>query len=249
MTNRRCGMRWVSRLAWAWLWARSWCPASGSAVDDLQYSHHRHGGPEEGVLRIRLSAAAAEAGRRAVPDLHAARRLRCDVRRWKSGVNIAITHYVDDGGNFTYFQPNAKYKFYADDDKGLAASAGIIGYIADEQRTTSTTSARSTETSARRSRAGPDSRAAYGAPSRTATTIRVACFSATNSRSAAARSASWPTGSAARTSGATSRRASRSRCRTTALLNIGYSLGNDSSRRSQDIRNRALFVYYGITFP
>jgi len=29
-----------------------------------------------------------------------------------------------------------------------------------------------------------------------------------------------------------------------ALLNIGYSLGNDSG--TSDNRNRALFVYYGI---
>ena len=32
------------------------------------------------------------------------------------------------------------------------------------------------------------------------------------------------------------------------LLNIGYSIGNDSFTNN-DAKNRALFVYYGITFP
>ena len=32
------------------------------------------------------------------------------------------------------------------------------------------------------------------------------------------------------------------------LLNIGYSIGNDSFKNN-DLKNRALFVYYGITFP
>ena len=37
------------------------------------------------------------------------------------GLNIGFTHVSDDGGNTTYVQPNAKYKFWADDAKGLAA--------------------------------------------------------------------------------------------------------------------------------
>lgn len=47
----------------------------------------------------------------------------------EAGVNVAMTHVADDGGTTTYFQPNAKYKFFANDDKGLAATAGIIGYF------------------------------------------------------------------------------------------------------------------------
>jgi hypothetical protein len=49
----------------------------------------------------------------------------------EAGVNIAISHYGDGGGNYTLYQPNFKYKFYSNDDKGLAASAGLIGYFAD----------------------------------------------------------------------------------------------------------------------
>lgn len=32
------------------------------------------------------------------------------------------------------------------------------------------------------------------------------------------------------------------------LLNVGYSIGNDSWEDSNAVRNRYLFVYYGITF-
>lgn len=45
------------------------------------------------------------------------------------GVNVGYTKLADDGGSTTIVQPNAKFKFFADDDKGLAATAGIIGYL------------------------------------------------------------------------------------------------------------------------
>ena len=36
------------------------------------------------------------------------------------GANVAFTHVSDGGGTTTIVQPNAKYRFYADDDKGIA---------------------------------------------------------------------------------------------------------------------------------
>ncbi len=45
----------------------------------------------------------------------------------EAGVNVSNTHV--GGETFSLFQPNAKYKFYADDNKGLAAAAGLIWYI------------------------------------------------------------------------------------------------------------------------
>jgi hypothetical protein len=48
------------------------------------------------------------------------------------GANFGFFNVADGGGTSTYFQPNAKYKFFANDDKGLAASAGVIGYIVDD---------------------------------------------------------------------------------------------------------------------
>src|SRR5205814_5610252 len=45
------------------------------------------------------------------------------------GLNVGVTHISDGGGNLTYFQPDAKYKFWADDGEGLAASTGFIAYV------------------------------------------------------------------------------------------------------------------------
>jgi hypothetical protein len=44
------------------------------------------------------------------------------------GANFATYHYGEEA-NYVYFQPNAKYRFFANDDSGWAASAGIIGYL------------------------------------------------------------------------------------------------------------------------
>lgn len=44
------------------------------------------------------------------------------------GVNVFNYRSGDPSSTNSYFQPNAKYKFFANDDKGLAASAGIIWY-------------------------------------------------------------------------------------------------------------------------
>ncbi len=44
------------------------------------------------------------------------------------GANVAFA-MADGADTTTIFQPNLKYKFYANDDSGLAASAGVIGYM------------------------------------------------------------------------------------------------------------------------
>jgi hypothetical protein len=47
----------------------------------------------------------------------------------EAGVNVFNYRYGGDpSSTFSYFQPNIKYKFAASDDKGLAASAGLIWY-------------------------------------------------------------------------------------------------------------------------
>ena len=60
------------------------------------------------------------------------------VNNVEEGVNISNTH-VSDVATFSLFQPNIKYKFYADDDDGVAAAAGVIGYIPINNRDTSDT--------------------------------------------------------------------------------------------------------------
>lgn len=52
----------------------------------------------------------------------------------EAGLNFASTVYSDEGGTYNYVQPNVKYKFFADDDKGVAAAAGVIGYFAANKR-------------------------------------------------------------------------------------------------------------------
>ena len=46
------------------------------------------------------------------------------------GVNFPIFHISDTSpSNFAYFQPDLKWKFAKNDDKGLAASVGVVGNI------------------------------------------------------------------------------------------------------------------------
>ena len=152
-------------------------------------------------------------------------------------------------GSFTLFQPNAKYKFYANDDKGLAAAAGFIGYIAINNRDAATTSDRSTQTSARRSRAGRDSPAACGAPSRSTsgnTGGVLLGYEQPLGGSKVSFVADWFSGKnfwGYFTPGISVTLPHN------GLLNIGYSIGNDSFDDDPSNDNSALFVYYGITFP
>jgi len=53
------------------------------------------------------------------------------------GANFSNTHVSAEGGGGvtqSYIQPNAKFKFYANDDEGIAATAGVIGYFAANHR-------------------------------------------------------------------------------------------------------------------
>ncbi len=159
------------------------------------------------------------------------------------GLNIGVTHISDDGGNTTYVQPNAKYKFFADDDKGLAASAGFIFYAgnndADKFGLIYGNVSKKIASGARFTFGG------YGAPS-----------AESDDKGGVILGAEVPIG------GSVSFVADWFSGKNffgyftpgisvvlprSGLFNIGYSLGNDSG--DADYRNRALFVYYGVTFP
>src|SRR5512132_1632875 len=47
---------------------------------------------------------------------------------WEAGVNVSYTH-VPGGGEPLELQPNAKWQFYNNEGKGLAASAGCMWFI------------------------------------------------------------------------------------------------------------------------
>jgi hypothetical protein len=47
----------------------------------------------------------------------------------EAGVNFANTTYSEDGGTYSQIQPNLKVKFFNNDDAGVAAAAGVIAYV------------------------------------------------------------------------------------------------------------------------
>jgi hypothetical protein len=102
------------------------------------------------------------------------------------GVNFANTTYADDGGTFSQIQPNFKVKFYNNDDAGVAAAAGVIGYfgVNHDQDNFGMVYAEVSK-KVKSGNYGPRFHAASTSRCRTATTNRLARSSATSSRSAA----------------------------------------------------------------
>lgn len=167
------------------------------------------------------------------------------VNNVEAGVNISNTHV--SGTTFSLFQPNVKYKFYADDDKGLAAAAGIIGYIPINNRDSSDTFGQIYGEVSKKIKSGARftggvwSSISYGNDN----TGGVLLGYEQPLAGKVSFVADWFSGKnfwGYFTPGVSITLPHN------GLLNIGYSLGNDSfDDPSND--NRALFVYYGITFP
>lgn len=167
----------------------------------------------------------------------------------EAGVNVAVSHYGDGGGNFTLYQPNVKYKLYADDDKGLALSAGVIGYFADND--------------------GDNFGQIYGVFSKKITdgprfTLggygALSCDACGDQKGGVILGYEQPLG------GSVSFVADFLSGKNfwgyltpgisvvlphNGLLNIGYAIGYNelTGDGDPDYKNNALFVYYGITFP
>lgn len=165
----------------------------------------------------------------------------------EAGANFATTHYADDGGTYAYFQPNLKYKFYANDDKGLAASAGLIWYVPMNNRDSADTFGLFYGNFSKKVKSGN-----YG-PRITAGIYGTADYGDDEQvgailgyeqpiTSKLSFVADWFSGKNAFgyfTPGISLTLPH------SGLLNIGYSIGNDRDIDS----NNALFIYYGITFP
>ena len=164
------------------------------------------------------------------------------------GANIGFAHIAGgdsfDGTTDTIFQPNAKVKFWADDDRGLAASAGFIAYMPnhdlDKFGLIYGNVSKKISSGARFTFGG------YGAPSIEADDKGGVILGAEVPISGSKVSfvADWFSGKnffGYFTPGISVALPH------SALFNIGYSLGNDSG--TEDYRNRALFMYYGILFP
>jgi hypothetical protein len=172
----------------------------------------------------------------------------------EAGANVFNYYYGgDDSSTYSYFQPNIKYKFAANDTRGLAAAAGVIWYTPINHRD------------------GADSYGlVYGNFSKKVVTgsygpritfgpygIVAASDSYYGTKAGAivgyeqpvhARAsivADWFSGVSG--FGYFTPGISIVLPRN-GLLNIGYSIGNDSYADPGN-NNRYLFVYYGITFP
>ena len=167
------------------------------------------------------------------------------------GVNVAVSHYSDGGGNYTLFQPNAKYKFFADDDQGLAASAGVIGYFANKD---ADSFGQIYANISKKTKAGTRlTGGIYGALSCDycdGTSNKVGAILGVEQPLSGKVSfvADWLSGKnfwGYFTPGISVTLPH------SALLNIGYSIGNNAYNDDpgNDTHNKALFVYYGITFP
>jgi len=177
----------------------------------------------------------------------------------EAGVNFSSTVYgetcdgCDDGGTYNFFQPNAKYKIYNNDDSGVAVAAGIIGYIASADADNSfgmyygeiSKKFKGSAYGPRVHFGGYGSMSYEGGEEGTSETGGVIIGYEQPVTSTISVVADWFSGEnfwGYFTPGVSIvlPRAS--------LLNIGYSLGNDSyGDPSND--NRAFFIYYGITFP
>jgi hypothetical protein len=172
----------------------------------------------------------------------------------EAGINVF--NYYDGGDSsstFSYFQPNIKYKFAADDARGLAAAAGLIWYTpinhregADSYGLIYGNFSKKVMTSdyGPRITFGP-----YG------TVGAIDSYYGTKAgaivgyeqpiHSKASIVADWFSGVSG--FGYFTPGISIVLPRN-GLLNIGYSIGNDSYSDPGN-NNRFLFVYYGVTFP
>lgn len=254
MTNRRSGMRWVVRLALALaLGAVAVSPAAAQStifnIPTTDTVAPQHGYFEFDYLN---QAPAPEVGQF---QTFAPRGVAGVTPQMEVGVNLFTTHYSDGGGNFALLSPNIKYKYYADDTKGLAAAAGIIGYIGVNNRDANDSFGQIYANFSKKAKSGARVTAGiYGALS------CAACDGAANKVGAllgyeqplggskVSFVADWFSGK--NFWGYFTPGISVTLPRN-GLLNIGYSIGNNSYNNDpgNDTHNKALFVYYGITFP
>ena len=172
------------------------------------------------------------------------------------GANFFNAHVGDSpagpSATFSWFQPNVKYRFWANDDAGVATSVGIIGYTPINHRegvdsyglVYGNLSKKIKSTYGTRLTAGP-----YG--------ILGAKDSWVGTRAGAIVGLEQPLSSkvtfvADWFSGVSGfgyfTPAVSFALPHNSLFNIGYSIGNDSYKDPGN-DNRLLYMYYGITFP
>jgi hypothetical protein len=171
----------------------------------------------------------------------------------EAGINFFNYDLPGPEATFSYAQPNLKYKFYSNDDSGWAASAGVIGYLpinhregADSYGLVYGNISKKVKTGnfgprvtfgpygivgAEESYYGTKAGAIVGLEQPVSSRVSIV--------------ADWFSGVSGFgyfTPGISIALPK------SGLLNIGYSLGNDSYSDPGN-NNRYFFAYYGITFP
>lgn len=172
----------------------------------------------------------------------------------EAGFNIFNFRY---GGNssstFSYFQPNIKWKFAANDDKGLAAAVGIIGFTPVNHRDGADSYAMVYGNFSKKVKTGAyGPRITFGpygivaaADNYYGTKAGAIVGYEQPIHAKASIVADWFSGVSGFgyfTPGISVTLPHN------GLLNVGYMLGNDSYSNPSN-NNRYLMVYYGITFP
>jgi hypothetical protein len=166
----------------------------------------------------------------------------------EAGVNFNFTRSA--GATQAFVQPNLKWKFAANDEKGLAASLGGIAFFAANNRETvrdfglvygNFSKKVTTGSYGPRFHAGPYATVGplagpeggvllgYEQPIHAKASIVADWFSGKNYFGYFTPGISFTLPGS-------------------GLLNIGYSIGNDSWENDNATKNRYLFIYYGVTF-
>jgi hypothetical protein len=167
----------------------------------------------------------------------------------EAGVNINMFHV--SGATQTYVQPNLKWKFASNDDKGLAAAIGGIAAFAANNRDSGArdfglvygnfSKKVKTGNYGPRFTAGPYATVGplagpeggvilgYEQPIHAKASIVADWFSGKNAFGYFTPGLSFTLPGS-------------------GLLNIGYSIGNDSWEDDNATKNRYLFIYYGVSF-
>ena len=170
------------------------------------------------------------------------------VPNMEAGANISNTHV--SGATLSLFQPDAKYKFYADDAKGLAAAAGFVWYIPMNHRDEVGTFGMVYGNISKKIKDGP--RFTFGPYGVVAgehdfvgTKGGVLLGYEQPVTATVSIVADWYSGKnyyGYFTPGISITLPH------SGLLNAGYSIGNDSWANSNATKNRFVFLYYGVTF-
>jgi hypothetical protein len=248
VTDRRCGMRWVVSLAMVQALGTVVVEpvAAQSTIFNVPTTDTVAVG--KGYFEFDYLPQVPEPNQRGRFQTYTPRIVFGVVPNLEAGVNVANSHFHNK--TFSLFEPNAKYKFYADDAQGLAAAAGIIGYIPINHRGYSPTFALVYGNISKKFKgsnygpritfgpygvvgdiSGPNGGvlAGYEQPITAAISIVADWFSGKNFFGFLTPGVSIVLPH-------------------NGLFNIGYSFGNDSFERPGN-GNRELFVFYGIAFP